>query len=86
MLMRSTGLGKTELVAHIRDVRPQGDHLIMYMDTSDPVRWKVRGTITFREVVRLLLTCLKLSVVLFLLKFLLNPFRWFRAPQHPGDY
>jgi hypothetical protein len=27
MLMRSTGLGKTELVAEIKDVKPQGDHL-----------------------------------------------------------
>jgi hypothetical protein len=28
MLMRSTGLGKTELVAVIKDVKPQSDHLI----------------------------------------------------------
>jgi len=82
MLMRSTGLGKTELVAEIQEVKRMGDHLILYMDTREPVRWKVRATVTLREIMRLLLICLKLSIV----GFLLNPVRWFRTPRHPGDY
>ena len=50
MLMRSTGLGKTELVANIQDLKAQGDHLILYVDTTEPVRWKVRTTITLRDI------------------------------------
>ena len=36
MLMRSTGLGKTELVADVIDLKAQGDHLILYVDTTEP--------------------------------------------------
>jgi hypothetical protein len=49
MLMRSTGLGKTELVAVIKDVKPQSDHLIMYVDTTEPVKWKIRCTLTLKD-------------------------------------
>ena len=82
MLMRSPGLGKTELGADIQDVKRKGDHLILYMDTLEPVRWRVRATVTLREIKRLILVSLKLSIVV----FLLNPVRWFRTPRHPGDY
>jgi len=82
MLMRSTGLGKVELVANILDVKRKGDHLVLYMDTLEPVRWRVRGTVTLKEVKKLILFCLKFSIVL----FLLNPVRWFRDPKHPGDF
>jgi len=82
MLMRSTGLGKTELVAQINDVKVQGDHLILLVDTTDPVRWKVRCTLTFRDIGRLMVKCIKFSI----LKFFASPVRWFREPQHPGDF
>ena len=82
MLMRSTGLGKTELVADIQGLQRKGDHLVLYMDTLDPVRWKVRATVTLKEVKRLILICLKFSVF----AFLLNPVRWFRTPSHPGEF
>jgi hypothetical protein len=82
MLMRSTGLGKTELVAKINDCKAQGDHLILLVDTTDPVRWKVRCTLTMKDMKRLILVSLKLSIV----KFILNPLRWFREPEHPGDF
>jgi hypothetical protein len=38
MLMRSTGLGKTELVAEINDCKAQGDHLILVVNTTEPVK------------------------------------------------
>ncbi len=82
MLMRSTGLGKTELVAEISDCVTQGDHLILLVNTTDPVRWKVRCTMTFKDLRRLIVTCMKISII----TFFLNPFRWFREPRHPGDY
>ena len=82
MLMRSTGLGKTELVAKINDCKPQGDHLILLVDTVDPVKWKVRCTMTMQDLRKLIVTCIKVSIV----TFFMNPLRWFREPAHPGDY
>jgi hypothetical protein len=82
MLMRSTGLGKTELVAEINDCVAQGDHLILLVNTTDPVRWKVRCTMTLKDLRKLIITCIKISIF----AFLLNPFRWFKEPEHPGDY
>lgn len=82
MLMRSTGLGKTELVATINDCKAQGDHLVLLVDTTEPVKWKVRCTFTLQDAKRLIVVCLKLSII----TFILNPFRWFREPKHPGDF
>jgi len=82
MLMRSTGLGKTELVAEINDCVAQGDHLILLVNTTDPVRWKVRCTMTLKDLRKLIVTCIKISIF----TFVLHPFRWFKEPEHPGEY
>ncbi len=83
MLMRSTGLGKTELVAEIDDCKAQGDHLILVVSTTDPVKWKVRCTMTMLDMRRLIATCIKMSIV----SFILNPLRWFqKEPAHPGEF
>ncbi len=83
MLMRSTGLGKTELVAEIHDCRAQGDHLILLVNTTDPVKWKVRCTMTARDMIKLFTICLKWPVI----KFILNPFNWLnKKPAHPGEF
>ncbi len=82
MLMRSTGLGKTELVADIQDLKAQGDHLIMIVNTTEPVIWKVRATVTFKDIKKLIVASLRLSII----SFLLNVARWFREPRHPGDF
>ncbi len=82
MLMRSTGLGKTELVAEIDNCKAQGDHLILVVNTTDPVKWKVRCTMTWKDMRKLIVTSIKLSI----LTFILNPLRWFKEPEHPGDF
>jgi hypothetical protein len=80
--MRSTGLGATELVAEIRDCKPQGDHLILYVDTTEPVKWIIRCTLTLKDAKKLIIVCMKFSI----LAFVLNIARWFREPAHPGDF
>jgi len=80
--MRSTGLGQTELVAGIRDCKPLGDHLILYVDTTEPVKWKIRCTLTLKDAKRLAAVCMKISI----LGFVMNISRWFREPKHPGDF
>ena len=82
MLMRSTGLGKAELVAEIVGLKRQGDYLIMELQTTKPVRWKIRGGLSHKDLRMLLKAMLKLSV----LSFLLNLRAWFKEPTHPGDF
>ncbi len=82
MLFRSTGLGKAELVASVTSLRSQGDYLIMEMETTEPVRWRIRGGVSHRDIRRILRLVLTRSV----LPFLLDPRRWFKKPVHPGDF
>ena len=82
MLFRSTGLGKAELVGEIVGVKPQGDYLIMEINTTEPVRWKVRGAVSLKDLRVLLKLMFRLSVMLFFLKLA----AWFREPQSPGDF
>lgn len=82
MLMRSTGLGKAELVAEIVGLSRQGDYLIMELQTTKPVRWKIRGGLSHKDLRMLLRAMMKRSV----LSFLLNVRAWFREPVHPGDF
>ena len=82
MLMRSTGLGKTELTAVINDCKPMKDHLILYVKSVEPVKWNIRCTVTLKDVRKLMVVCMKLSII----GFFFNIFRWFRDPKHPGDF
>lgn len=82
MLFRSTGLGKAELIAEVVAVRRQGDYLILEMQTTEPVKWKIRGGMSLKDLRVLLKAVLKLSV----LPFFLNPAGWFKQPSHPGDF
>ncbi len=61
MRMRSTGLGKTELVADVEDLKRMGDFLILVIQTSTPVKWKVRAAMDRRDLFRLLRLMFKWS-------------------------
>jgi hypothetical protein len=80
--MRSTGLGKAELVAEIVEIRRMGDFLIMEMRTTEPVRWKIRGGVSHGDLKVLVKALLSPAV----LRFLLNPVNWFRPATHPGEF
>ena len=82
MLMRSTGLGKSELVTEIDSLQPQGDYLIMQMHTTEPVRWKVRGALSKDDLKAVLKACLKGAVI----AWLANLKGWVGKPEHPGDF
>ena len=82
MLFRSTGLGKRELVAEIVGIRRQGDYLIMEVETTEPVRWKIRGGLSWKDLRILIKETLKLSV----LSFFVKPWSWFRKAAHPGEF
>ena len=85
MLFRSTGLGKTELVAEIDKVEGvtcKGDYLVLHVTTLEPVRWKIRAAINYKDLLDVLSSCLKISII----AFVLWPFRALRKPEHPGDF
>ena len=82
VLFRSTGLGKAELVGEIVGIKPQGDYLIMEINTTEPVRWKVRGAVSFKDLKTLVKMMFQVSVFLFFVKV----GAWFREPQSPGDF
>ena len=83
MLFRSTGLGKTELVGKVDDLKRQGDYLIMYVDVTDPVKWRIRVGMGFRDLAKVMACMAKRSVV----GFLLSPKQWRnKEPEHPGDF
>ncbi len=82
MLFRSTGLGKAELVGKIVQIERKGDYLIMEMETTEPVRWKIRGGISLMDLRILLKAALKFSV----LSFFFNLAAWFRKPKSPGEF
>ena len=76
MRMRSTGLGKTELVGEVADITPAGDYLILHMRTTEPVRWHVRAAMSFGDLLKIIRLLLKPSSLLFILTHL------FRNPKH----
>jgi hypothetical protein len=82
VLFRSTGLGKAELVGEIVAIKPQGDYLVMEVHTSEPVRWKIRGAVSFKDLRAIIKAVLKVSVIFFFFKVA----AWFREPEHPGDF
>jgi len=82
MLFRSTGLGKTELVAKIADITRQGDYIIFHIDTLEPVRWRIRAGFSLRDLGMVIKKILNPKVI----GFVLLPTNWFRKAEHPGDF
>jgi len=83
MFFRSTGLGKTQLAGKVVEMKRQGDFLIMHVDTIEPVKWRIRAAMSYRDLATVLKACMKMAI----LKFLLSPKQWFnKEPKHPGDF
>jgi len=82
MLFRSTGLGKTELVAKIAEIKRQGDYIIFHIDTLEPVRWRIRAGFSIKDLGTTIKLLLKLSII----RFALLPTNWFKKAEHPGDF
>ena len=83
MLMRSTGLGKTQLSGNITEIKRMGDYLIMYVEVVDPVKWKLRVGLTFADVFKVITSSIKMDIV----GFVLSTRQWKNNdPKHPGDF
>ena len=55
---------------------------IMEVQTTEPVKWKIRGGLSWKDLRILIKETLKLSV----LSFFVKPWSWFRKAEHPGEF
>ena len=79
MRMRSTGLGKTELVARIESLKRNGDYLALDMRVVEPTNWHVRAGLTVNDVLKIATQIIKPSNLAYLV---VNLFKN-RNPQSP---
>lgn len=82
MRMRSTGLGKTELKAHISSIEKIDDSIIFKVKTTAPVRWEVRNLFQQQDIPRLVRLLLKPANMLFLIKALTRKPVRAQEPDH----
>ena len=81
MLMRSTGLGKTELRGKISGLIRRGDYLVLQVETIEPVKWKIRVAICRPDIWQVIKGVLRWKN----LKMVLST-KWKAEPKHPGDF
>ena len=82
MRMRSTGLGKTELKAHISSIERVDDSIVFKVKTTEPVRWEVRNLFQQQDIPRLIGLLLKPANVFFLLRALMKKSAPAQEPEH----
>jgi len=72
MRVRSTGLGKQQMKARIRDVQLiKKDSLIMNVETQEPVQWHIRIVMGHDDFIRLIPQILKPKTLFGVLKLIL---------------
>ncbi len=91
MLMKSTGLGRTELEGFVKGLDFKNDFVIIHMKTTDPVKWHVRVAVNFPEVLtmgRFFMFSWKAwkFIILQLLRAMIRPFRKNKELIRPDDF
>ncbi len=81
MRMRSTGLGKTELKAHISSIEKVDDSILFKVKTTEPVRWEVRNLFQQKDIPRLIGLLLKPANIVFMIKALIKKADSANEPQ-----
>jgi len=82
MRMRSTGLGKTELKAHVSGIEKVDDSIVFKVKTTAPVRWEVRNLFQQKDIPRLVALLLKPANILFIIKALTKKPALAQEPEH----
>lgn len=72
MRIKSTGLGKTELVGYIEGIKRVDDYLVLTMRTAEPVRWHVRVAMTPKDLRQMIKAGLKGPTLKYVISKLLN--------------
>lgn len=81
MLMRSTGLGKTELHGRISGLVRQGDYLVLQVETIEPVKWKIRVAICRPDIWQVIKGLLRWKNM----KLMFST-KWKAEAKHPGEF
>lgn len=82
MRMRSTGLGKTELVGKLENVSLVEGHLIISIRTTEPVKWHIRVAIDNKDIRMVLGQLTRFKI----LKYLLINMSKKGEPEPPSAY
>ena len=91
MLVRSTGLGRTELEGDVKTLDVKADYIIIGMKTNEPVKWHVRVAANYYD----LMTITKLLIFSFqgwkfiMVQFFKSVGRIFKKDKNfvrPDDY
>jgi hypothetical protein len=79
---RSTGLGKTMMQGEPDGFDVVDDMLVMYVQTTTPTRWRIRSALTYKAVIKVIVSAIRWKVIKFLL------FGWIRAknPRLSDDF
>ena len=70
MRMKSTGLGRMELVGQFEEIVPNGDFLILSVRTTEPVRWHLRTALSRKDAISVLKLLLKPCILVSVLSWL----------------
>ncbi len=70
MRLRSTGLGKTELIGDLAELARHGRTLVLHVHTNRPVKWHVRAALSEKDVLALARAMLRPAVGMFVLRAL----------------
>lgn len=70
MRMRSTGLGRTELVGDFDGIARNGDYLVLSVRTTAPVKWHVRTALSRKDAIEMLKLVLRPKVLLYFISCL----------------
>jgi hypothetical protein len=83
MLARSTGLGKSMLNANLKDLKNEGDLLIMHLDTIEPEGWHLRAAMQVQDIPVVIKGFLKPHIIWFIIRSLIFPKK---NPVEPKDF
>ncbi len=84
MRTRSTGLGSTELKQDFQRMDTQQDYLIIKLQTTEPVQWKVRVAATHLDVLSIIKGLLRPAVLWWVFSGLIvGVFTGFKRAKNP---
>ena len=82
MRVRSTGLGNEQMVAHIDSIKRLEGHLLMTMVSTEPVRWRIRIALNYKDILRII----RVGIFNILVYLVTGLGSIFKEPPAPSKY
>jgi len=74
MRLKSTGLGKMELIGELKDIRRVDDLIVFYVQTTSPVRWRTTMAFQVQDLRGLIFGLFRPKNLWYLIKALYNEY------------